>query len=91
MEVDARDFFKETFSEVELRDLLGDRPVRDVFSFRSPSFKSMGLDPDDLTDDDLIRLMLQEPRLIRRPIVRLGDDLIVGANEKSLTAALGQG
>jgi arsenate reductase-like glutaredoxin family protein len=48
----------------------------------------MGLDPGGLTDDDLIGLMLQEPRLIRRPLVRLGGELIVGANEKSLTAAL---
>ena len=91
MEIEDRDFFKETFSEAELRELLGDRPVKDVFSFRSPSFKAMGLDPDSLTGDDLVRLMLQEPRLIRRPIVRLGNELIVGANEKSLTAALDGG
>ncbi len=88
MDVQDRDFFKETFSEAELREVLGDRPIRDVFSFRSPSFKAMGLDPDGLTDDDLIGLMLQEPRLIRRPLVRLGGELIVGANEKSLTAAM---
>ena len=88
MDVQDRDFFKETFSEAELREVLGGRPIRDVFSFRSPSFKAMGLDPDGLTDDDLIGLMLQEPRLIRRPLVRLGSELIVGANEKSLTAAL---
>lgn len=87
MDVQDRDFFKETFSEAELREVLGDRSIRDVFSFRSPSFKAMGLDPDGLTDDDLIGLMLQEPRLIRRPLVRLGGELIVGANEKSLTAA----
>ena len=88
MDVQDRDFFKETFSEAELREVLGDRPIRDVFSFRSPSFKAMGLDPDGLTDDDLIGLMLQEPRLIRRPLVRLGGELIVGANEKSLTATM---
>ena len=88
MDVQDRDFFKETFSEAELREVLGDRPIRDVFSFRSPSFKVMGLDPDGLTDDDLIGLMLKEPRLVRRPLVRLGSELIVGANEKSLTAAL---
>ena len=51
----------------------------------------MGLEPDTLSDDDLVRLMLQEPRLIRRPIVKVGDELIIGANEKSLTAALGHG
>ena len=88
MDVQDRDFFKETFSEAELREVLGDRPIRDVFSFRSPSFKAMGLDPDGLTDDDLVGLMLQEPRLIRRPLVRLGGELIVGANEKSLTATM---
>ena len=70
---------------------MGDRTPRDLFSFRSPSFKALGLDPDTLADDELVRLMLREPRLIRRPIVRLGNELIIGANEKSLTAVLGQG
>ena len=91
MEIEDRDFFKETFSEAELRELLGDRPVRDVFSFRSPSFKAMGLDPSAITDDEMVRLMLEEPRLMRRPIVEAGSELVIGADYAALEGMLGRG
>ena len=48
----------------------------------------MGLDPDSLNDDELVRLMLQEPRLIRRPLTEIGDRLVAGGSEKELGAAL---
>ena len=70
---------------------MGGRAASDVFSWKSPSFKALGLDPAGLSDDDLVRLMLQEPRLIRRPMVSIGDDLVIGANQKSLVAALEKG
>ncbi len=65
-----------------------DTPLSEVFSWRSPSFKAMGLDQGSLSQDDLIRLMLEEPRLVRRPIVKMGGRLVVGATPKSLDAAL---
>ena len=46
----------------------------------------MRLDQGSLTDDDLIRLMLEEPRLIRRPIVKINDKLIIGASPKLMDA-----
>ncbi len=74
-----------------MRELLKGRAASDIFSWRSPSFKALGRDAGSLSDDELIRLMLQEPRLIRRPMVRIGDELVVGANPKSLESALGGG
>ena len=62
--------------------------MSEVFAWRSPSFKAMGLDPNSLSDDDLIGLMLKEPRLIRRPITRIGTELIVGGDTKGLESAL---
>jgi arsenate reductase-like glutaredoxin family protein len=38
-------------------------------------------------DQRLINLMREEPCLIRRPLVRVGDRLIIGANEKKLGEA----
>jgi len=32
--------------------------------------------------------MLEEPRLIRRPMVRIGEELIIGGDLKALEAAL---
>ncbi len=60
----------------------------DIFSWRSPSFKALGLEAYSLSDHQLVRLMLQEPRLIRRPTVQIGDELIVGADAKKLERAL---
>ena len=88
LEVEERDFFQEPFSEAELRALIGDRSPADVFSWKSPSFRKMGIDRDSLDDDRMIALMLEEPRLIRRPITAIGGALIVGADPKALAQAL---
>ncbi len=87
-ELEERDFFKDHFTAQELRTLIGETPVTDVFSWKSPSFKRLGLDPKDLDDDRLIALMVEEPRLIRRPITVIGGRLIVGADLDALTEAL---
>ena len=88
LEVEERDFFQDPFSEAELRALIGDRSPADIFSWKSPSFRKMGIDRDSLDDDRMIALMLNEPRLIRRPVTAIGDTLIVGANAKALSQAL---
>jgi arsenate reductase-like glutaredoxin family protein len=59
-----------------------------MFNFRSPSFKKIGVDRNRLGDSDLIKLMLQEPRLIRRPLVRIGEEVYFGADSKVLAELL---
>jgi arsenate reductase-like glutaredoxin family protein len=88
LEVEERDFFQDPFTEAELRALIGDRSPADIFSWKSPSFRKMGIDRDSLDDDRMIALMLEEPRLIRRPVTAIGDTLIVGAGSKALSQAL---
>ena len=87
VELDERDFFEDRFSEVELRQLIGNRPAVEVFSWNSPSFKKLGLNREDLEENQLIRLMLEEPRLIRRPLVQAGDKVIVGTDRKAMEQA----
>ena len=74
-----------------MRSLLKGRPTSDIFSWKSPSFKALGLDPSAITDDEMVRLMLEEPRLMRRPIVEAGSELVVGADYAALEGVLGQG
>jgi Spx/MgsR family transcriptional regulator len=71
-ELNDRDFFKKPFSQTEIKDLLQGRPASDMFNFKSPSFKQLGLVREKLNDNELIDLMVKEPRLIRRPIIRIG-------------------
>ncbi len=91
VELEERDFFKDPLSGEELRALLGDTPVSDVFSWNSPSFKKLGLDRDTLGDDRLIAMMLEEPRLIKRPLVLVDGNLVQGRDKAGLSRALGLG
>ena len=85
VEIYERDYFKTLFDRAEIEALLQGRPASDMFSFRSPSFKALGLDQSKLSDQDLINLMLKEPRLIRRPIARIGRKVYFGADSKVLS------
>jgi arsenate reductase-like glutaredoxin family protein len=82
--INDRDFFRTPFTRAEIDALLQKKPASVMFSFRSPSFKSLGLDQAKLKDNDLIDLMLKEPRLIRRPIVKIGRNVYFGADSKTL-------
>ena len=87
VELEQRDFFQDRFSEDELRQLLQGRQSSEVFSWNSPSFKALGFASDSLNDQELLQLMLQEPRLIRRPLIKIGERLIVGVAQKTLDEA----
>ena len=75
-------------TEGELRRLLAGRSAADAFSWRSPSVKALKLDVEAVraSEDDMVRLMLEEPRLIRRPIIVAGNTVIFGATEKDAAA-----
>jgi len=55
-----------------------------MFNFRSPSFSKLGLERNKLSDQDLIDLMLKEPRLVRRPVVRIDGKVYFGADRSVL-------
>ena len=88
--MEERDFFKDTLTEQEIRELAKDVGVAQIFAKRSPSLKQMGWADQELSDEKMLELMLQEPRLIRRPLVNLEGQLLVGANLKTIEAALSE-
>ena len=85
IELEERDFFSDPFTGEELRGLIGDAPVSDYFSWRSPSFRKLGLKREDMSDDQMLELMAGEPRLIRRPLIMTPEGtLIVGTDKKAM-------
>ena len=76
---EERDIFKDPFSETEIMELTEKIPLSELFSWRSPAFKAMGLEGESLDAKELIRLMATEPRLIRRPVVYIGKTWLVGS------------
>ncbi|MBE0430815.1 MAG: hypothetical protein IBX67_03200 [Dehalococcoidia bacterium] len=59
-----------------------------MFNFRSPSFKQLGLPRESLADDYLVDMMLKEPSLVRRPVVRIGDKVYFSADRSVLESLI---
>ena len=66
----------------ELSSLLAGRSVRDFLSRRSKKFRELKLDTAELTDEQLIELMVKDPTLIRRPLVVVGEQIIAGFDRR---------
>ncbi len=60
-----------------------------MFSWRSPSAKPYRDGRGELSDDELIDLMLGEPRLIRRPILITGKKVLFGFDAEEYAKRLG--
>ncbi len=84
MDFSERDFFKTPLSEDEIRELAGFASASEIFSWRSTAVTKLEVDPASMGDDGLLALMLKEPRLIRRPLFRVGPKLIIGASPDAL-------
>ena len=78
--VQERDYFKEPFSEAELREIAALSGMDQIFARRSPSLKQMGLAGQDLSEEEMVTLMLKEPKLVRRPLMRVGDQVFAGGS-----------
>ena len=83
-----RDIFKHPLTEAELRKLTRTRSIKELWSHRSPSVKALGLADKALSEDEMMQYMLQEPRLIRRPLVQVEDMVEVGFSVEHLELVL---
>lgn len=86
--VQERDYFREPFSEEEIREMAGIAGIDQIFARRSPSLKQMGLAGQELAEDEMVKLMQQEPKLVRRPMMRVGDQLFVGGGAALLDSVI---
>ena len=71
IDVDSRDFFKDPFTETELKKIIkmtGKKP-HELLRKRDKTYKEMKLDQNKKTDSEIIKLMVKYPGLILRPIV----------------------
>jgi arsenate reductase-like glutaredoxin family protein len=67
-----------------LRALAARASVQQLFSWKSPTARQLGITPGSRDDEELFTLMAGEPRLIRRPLVTTNDRVIIGADLKAL-------
>ena len=84
IELEEHELRAEPLGESEIRSLLRGKPASLLYSRRGRQNKVLGIDPDKLTDDELIALMAKEPALIRRPTFVVDGELIPQPNRAQL-------
>ena len=82
-----RELAKQPLSREELLRISGGAP-QTLMDRRKPSFRKLGLGDRPLTDDEAIDLMQREPSIIRRPILEIDGEVIVGWNEAEVSNRL---
>ena len=86
-DIQKRDFFKDPFSETELKKIIKitERKPSELLRKRDKMYKELDLGNKKKTDVEIIKLMLKYPGLILRPIVITKNKALVGkVNVKNL-------
>jgi Spx/MgsR family transcriptional regulator len=78
IELVKHDLAKEPPSRELLERLIDETHLGDFINQRSPAFKERELDLSKLTKKQAIDLMMEEPNLIKRPLVLRGRDAVFG-------------
>ena len=61
---------------------------RDLIRTKEAEYKESGLDNQDLTDEQVLSLMVANPKVIERPVVINGDKAAVGRPPENVLAIL---
>ncbi len=88
----SRDYFNQRFTVDELASVLerAGVTVRDVLSTRSRAYGALGLAEKQLSDEDLLALMVEEPTLLRRPLIVGNGASVIGFNAERVSALIEQ-
>ena len=90
VDFDAVDYYTDPIPKTKLKDLLRKMgmPARDLLRTKEPIYKTLGLAGRELSDDQLIDLMVEHPDLIQRPIVEKGPRAILARPAERLREIL---
>jgi nitrogenase-associated protein len=88
-QVVEKNLLTENWQPRRLRPFFGALPVRDWFNVSAPAIKQGEVEPNKLTEQEAIALMLENPLLIRRPLMKVGDSLMVGFDQEAVDDWIG--
>jgi arsenate reductase-like glutaredoxin family protein len=77
-ELEFRDLGKQRMSEAELDELIGERDCKEFLNSRNELYRARKMKESPPSRGEAIKLMAQEPNLIRRPVVIRGSRVVLG-------------
>lgn len=88
VEIVERDYARKPLTPDEVSEILGSGDASAMLNTRHAIYKERGFAAALPARDELIALIVAEPNLLRRPIVRKGKQVIVGFDKDALTAGI---
>jgi nitrogenase-associated protein len=83
-----RDLSAEPWTAGRLHEFFKDAPISDWFNRASPRVKSGEIDLQQLTAAAALSLLVEDPLLIKRPLIEIGPVLIAGFDPGRLQACI---
>ena len=87
--LDVRNLLAEPWSPERLRPFFGERPVAEWFNPTAPRVKSGEVRPQELDEVQALKLMVDDPLLIRRPLIETRAGRCSGFEPRVVLALLG--
>jgi arsenate reductase len=90
VDFDSVNYYLEPIPKVRLKELLKKMglPARELLRTKEAIYKELGLAKKELSEDEIIGLMVQHPDLIQRPIVEKGSKAILARPAERLKEIL---
>jgi arsenate reductase len=72
-------YFVEPVGEAKLRELIAKMNVspRELLRKNEAAYRELGLGSRELSDDEIVRLLVSRPELLQRPIVERGSRAVL--------------
>jgi nitrogenase-associated protein len=77
-ELEVRNLLTEPWTCERLGEFFGDRPVGEWFNPTNPKVRSGEVVPEHIKFEDALRMMVDEPLLIVRPLMQVGERRLAG-------------
>ncbi len=86
LEYVEKNIYHEPLTKDEIKEILmlTDEGTEEIISYRSQAYKSLEEDINKLSMSELLDLLVEEPSLIRRPIIMDDRRLQIGYNEEEI-------
>jgi len=72
---------KDQFSLEELKELIKKTPLEHILNKKGVVYKARREELEGLSEEELLLEMAKEPKLIRRPLIIMDDQVIAGFDE----------
>lgn len=77
-ELDVRNLLTEPWTEETLFRFFGNRPVAEWFNPSNPLVKSGEIAPAEIEAREALKMMVEDPLLIVRPLMQVGEERMAG-------------